>query len=101
MGLPNSNDSEETPQVQLHANAKLTPASRRLLIHRIHELNWTVTEAADAAGVSRQTAYKWLSRFAAEGASGLEDRPCRPHRLRRGTPILNRPNDTPFFDVSR
>jgi transposase InsO family protein len=72
--------------VRLHANAKLTPALRRLLVHRVHELGWRVTEAAEAAGVARQTAYKWLARYAVEGESGLEDRSCRPHRVRRKTP---------------
>jgi transposase InsO family protein len=71
--------------VHLHANAKLTPALRRLLVHRVRELRWRVTEAAEAAGVARQTAYKWLARYGAEGEAGLEDRSCRPHRLRRRT----------------
>ena len=70
----------------LHRNAKLTPASRRLLVQRVRELGWRVTEAAEAAGVARQTAHKWLSRFDSEGEAGLEDRSCRPHRLRRRTP---------------
>jgi transposase InsO family protein len=70
----------------LHRNAKLTPALRRLLVQRVRELGWRVTEAAEAAGVARQTAYKWLARFEAEGEAGLEDRSCRPHRLRRQTP---------------
>jgi transposase InsO family protein len=70
----------------LHRNAKLTPASRRLLVHRVRELGWRVTEAAEAAGVARQTAHKWLSRFDFEGEAGLEDRSCRPHRLRCRTP---------------
>ncbi len=71
---------------RLHANAKLTPAARRLLIHRVQELGWRATEAAEAAGVARQTAYKWLARYDAEGKAGLEDRSCRPHRLRKRTP---------------
>jgi len=71
---------------RLHANAKLTPAARRLLINRVRELGWRVTEAAEAAGVARQTAYKWLARHDAEGEAGLEDRSCRPHRVRRQTP---------------
>lgn len=70
----------------LHRNAKLTPALRRLLVHRVRELGWRVTEAAEAAGVARQTAYKWLARYDAEGEAGVEDRPCRPHRLWRQTP---------------
>jgi transposase InsO family protein len=37
-------------------------------------------------GVSRATAYKWVRRFAAEGAAGLEDRSSRPHGQPRRTP---------------
>jgi transposase len=72
--------------VHLHANAKLTPVLRRLLVHRVRELGWRVNDAARAAGIARQTAYKWLARFAAEGEAELEDRSCRPHRLRARTP---------------
>jgi transposase InsO family protein len=71
--------------VHLHANAKLTPTLRRLLVQRVRELGWRVTEAAEAAGVARQTAHKWLTRYDAQGDAGLEDRSCRPHRLRRRT----------------
>jgi transposase InsO family protein len=39
--------------------------------------------AAIAAGVSLRTAYKWLSRYGAEGVAGLADRSCRPRRLAR------------------
>lgn len=42
-------------------NAALTPIGRALLISRIHEQGWTITAAAEAAGVSRRTAYKWLA----------------------------------------
>jgi transposase InsO family protein len=79
-------NSEENPQMHLHANAKLTPALRRLLVHRVRKLGWRVAEAAAAVGVARQTAYKWLARYEAEGPAGLEDRSCRPHRIRRMTP---------------
>jgi transposase InsO family protein len=72
--------------VQLHPNAKLTPSQRRLLVHRVREENQTVTEAAEAAGVSRQTAYKWLRRFDAEGEEGLGDRSSRPRRIPVRTP---------------
>jgi transposase InsO family protein len=64
----------------------LTPANRRLLVRRIRDQGWTVSEAARAAGVSRQTAYKWLRRFDAEGKTGLSDRSSRPHRIARKTP---------------
>ena len=72
--------------MRLHPNAKLTPTQRRLLVRRVREENWTVTEAADAAGVSRHTAHKWLRRFAVEGKAGLEDRSSRPHRIAKRTP---------------
>jgi transposase InsO family protein len=45
-----------------------------------------VAHAADMAGVSRQTAWKWLRRFEAEGDAGLEDRSSRPHRMPRALP---------------
>ena len=63
-----------------HARAKLTVEGRRLLVHRIIELGWSPTAAAEAQGVHRSTAYKWLRRYAAEGPAGLTDRSSRPHR---------------------
>lgn len=72
--------------MRLHANAKLTPASRRLLIRRVREKAWPVKRAAEAAGVSKQTAHKWLRRFAEGGPKALEDRSSRPHRIARKTP---------------
>ena len=39
-----------------------------------------MAHAAEAAGVSRQTAYRWLRRWEEEGEAGLLDRSCRPHR---------------------
>ena len=72
--------------MQLHPNAKLTPSSRTLLVERVNELGWPVARAAQAAGVSRQTAYKWLNRFKEAGESGLQDRSCRPHRIPFRTP---------------
>lgn len=72
--------------MQIHRNAKLLPAQRELLVHRIRVLGWRVTEAAEAAGVSRQTAYKWLRRFDQGGREGLRDRPCRPRRIPVRTP---------------
>ena len=62
-----------------YRNAKLTPFGRRLLVDRIETLGWPVASAAAAVGVSRQTAYRWLTRFRSEGDGGLEDRSSRPH----------------------
>lgn len=41
---------------------------------------WRPATAAEAAGVSRATAYKWLRRYRAEGWPGLRDRSRRPRR---------------------
>ena len=59
---------------------KLTPFGRRLLVDRILVEGWPVAHAAEAAGVSRQIAYRWLRRWDEEGEVGLLDRSCRPHR---------------------
>jgi transposase InsO family protein len=69
--------------VKLHRNARLTPVLRRLLVDRVREGGWRVKAAAEAAGVSRRTAHKWLKRFEEAGAAGLEDRSSRPHRSPR------------------
>ncbi len=65
-----------------HPNALLTVPGRRLLCRRVLEHDWTVTHAARAAGVSRQTAHKWLRRFFEHGEGGLADRSSRPARVR-------------------
>jgi transposase InsO family protein len=69
-----------------HRRAKLTLLGRRLLVERIVVDGMAVAHAAHMAGVSRQTAWKWLRRFEAEGEPGLEDRPSRPHRSPRALP---------------
>ena len=63
-----------------HTAARLAPFGRRLLVDRIEVLGWPVAHAAEAAGVSRQTACKWLQRWRSEGEVGLLDRSSRPHR---------------------
>ncbi|MEZ5331911.1 MAG: IS481 family transposase [Thermoanaerobaculia bacterium] len=72
--------------MDIHKNARSCPQSRELLVNRVLDQGWAVREAADAAGLSERTAYKWLRRYQAEGVSGLADRPSRPHRLRCKTP---------------
>jgi transposase InsO family protein len=57
-----------------HRNARLTLHGRLVLCRRIEEKGWKVAEAATAAGVSRQTAWKGRRRLAAEGPAGLIDR---------------------------
>jgi transposase InsO family protein len=64
--------------MNIHPCARFTPAGRALLVRRFNQLNWTVAEAAEAAGVSPRTAYKWLQRFEEEGPAGLLDHSSRP-----------------------
>lgn len=66
-----------------HKHARLTPKGRALLVSRVLEEGWSVGAAAEAAGVSRRTGYKWLARFKSEGAAGLADRSSRPRRSPR------------------
>jgi len=63
-----------------HTTARLTPFGRRLLVDRIELLGWPVAHAAESMGVSRESAYKWLRRWRAEGEAGLVDRSSRPNR---------------------
>lgn len=69
-----------------HRRAKLTPFGRLLIAERVLELGWTVAETAKAAGVSRATAHKWVSRCRIEGLAGLEDRSSRPRRCPHALP---------------
>jgi len=66
-----------------HGSARLSVHSRLTIASRVLEKDWTVTAAARAANVSRQTASKWVARFLAEGAAGLRDRSTRPHVIPR------------------
>jgi transposase InsO family protein len=69
-----------------HPRARLNVLGRELLVTRVIVLGWSATTAADAQGISRATAYKWVRRFRAEGPAGLADRSSRPHRSPRATP---------------
>ena len=62
----------------MHPRPRLNHFGRQLLVERILA-GWTPATAAEAAGVSRATAYKWLRRHREEGWQGLHDRSCRPH----------------------
>jgi transposase InsO family protein len=72
--------------MNIHENARTTPASRELLVRRILGEGWSPREAAQAAGVSRQTAYKWLQRFQDEGRGSMRDRSSCAHRLPHALP---------------
>jgi transposase len=66
-----------------HPRAKLTVQGRLLLVQRVREHGWPAVRAAEAQGVSRATAYKWLARYDAEGEPGLQDRSPRPGSCRQ------------------
>lgn len=63
-----------------HQNARTTVFSRELIIRRVCIEGLKVTEVARQLGVSRRTAYKWLSRYKTCGQNGLENRSSRPMR---------------------
>jgi transposase InsO family protein len=53
----------------------------------VRQAGWTVTRAAEAAGISRRTAHKWLGRYTAEDPASLADRSSRPRRSPGRTPV--------------
>jgi transposase InsO family protein len=71
--------------MKLHANARLSPNGRRLLIDRLETGGWDIRDAADAAGISVRTARKWLARWRAEGKLGLVDRSSAPKTVANKT----------------
>ena len=71
----------------LHSNARTCPRSRRLLADRVLVEGWALTAAAEAAGVSERTAWKWVDRYRREGEQGLEDRSSAPVRVPSRTPL--------------
>jgi transposase InsO family protein len=62
---------------------RLSPYSRLLLVQRAAQR--PVAHVAAELGVSRQTAYRWVRRYQAEGEAGLTDRSCRPHHTPQRT----------------
>ena len=71
--------------MNVHKNARLTPAGRALLAQRV-ESGWPMKAAAQAAGVSRRTGYKWLGRHRLGGERRHYDRSSAPRRCPRETP---------------
>ncbi len=69
--------------MNVHKNARLTPSGRVLLVQRVLQ-GWSMARAAEAAGVSARTGYRWLGRYQA-GDRELVDRSSAPlhcpHRL--------------------
>ena len=64
--------------MNLHGNARLSVRGRELLIDRVERAGWSLSSAAEAAGISDRTARKWLARYRTEGRGGLLDRSSAP-----------------------
>jgi transposase InsO family protein len=69
--------------VNVHKNAKLTPAGRADLVKRVLFEDESVVEVSRSLRVSRRTVRKWVKRYQAEGERGLLDRSSRPRRSPR------------------
>jgi len=67
--------------MEVHANAPLSPIGRRRVVDRVVVEGWSVAVAAEAAGVSERTVYRWLARFRCHGQQGLVDRRSVPGRI--------------------
>ena len=72
--------------MKMHANARLSLKGRELLVARVLDAGWSLSAAAEAAGISDRSARKWIARHRAEGLDGsarslLRASGCRqPHR---------------------
>jgi hypothetical protein len=71
-----------------HANARLTPAGRLVLVGRIAaQPRRPIGHIAHELGVSRTTAYRWWGRYQQLGEAGLVDRPSVPAHSPGGPPL--------------
>jgi transposase InsO family protein len=70
--------------MDLHANAALSWSGRRELARRVVDQGWTLTAAAEAAGVSVRCARKWSRRYR-DGDRLLLDHSSAPRRVANRT----------------
>ena len=68
--------------MKLHTNAQTCPHCRFLIVSRVMSGQRLASVARDFQ-VSTKTIFKWISRFRAEGAAGLDDRSSRPRLIAR------------------
>src|SRR2546423_4221073 len=71
--------------MDLHGNAALSWSGRRELARRVVDQGWTLSAAAEAAGVSVRCARKWVGRYRS-GDRVLADRSSAPGRVANRTP---------------
>ena len=69
-----------------HANARLTPAGRLIMVQRIQS-GRAVAHVAAEMGISRTTAWRWWRRFREHGRAGLVDRSSVAHSHPRRTAV--------------
>ena len=62
-----------------HKNASLTPRGREAMARSVIEGGLSKVVAARRFNTTPKTVAKWVARFRAEGAAGLQDRSSRPH----------------------
>ena len=67
--------------MKVHANAPLGLKGRLIMVQRVIEQEWSLTVAAEAAGVSERTCSKWVARYRSEGEAGLLDRSSAPRSV--------------------
>ena len=72
--------------MKMHANARLSLKGRELLVDRVEDAGWSLSAAAEAAGISDRTARKWMARHRAEGPTGCWIAPQR-RRSSRTAPM--------------
>jgi len=72
--------------MKVHANAPLGQKGRLTMVLRVVEQGWSLTEAAEAAGLSERTCSKWVKRYRQEGEAGLRDRSSAPRSVPHRTP---------------
>jgi transposase InsO family protein len=72
--------------MKVHANAPFGPKGRLTMVRRVVDGQWSMAEAAAAAGVSGRTCRKWVDRYVGEGEAGLVDRSSAPRSIPHRTP---------------
>jgi transposase len=67
--------------MKLHGNAALGPKGRLTMVRGVVQEHWSLAAAAEAAGVSERTCWKWVARYRADGEAGLVDRSSAPRSV--------------------
>jgi putative transposase len=67
---------------------EISPVDQRVrFIADYREGSFSFSELCERYGISRQNGYKWVTRYDAEGPSGLEERSRRPHTCPHATAV--------------